>query len=100
MMRCPKCKGPAVLLIQNGEISCARQCNQTSAERAKRFALEGVVAKQARELRARLPQGVGFALVLFDFGETGSMAYASNGERSGLKAMLRELADKLETENN
>lgn len=58
--------------------------------------LENEVAYIAKALVAALPPGVGMALVLFDFGEAGSMAYASNGTRQDMIEMFRELLRKLE----
>lgn len=39
---------------------------------------------------------VGFALVLFDFGERGHMSYISNGHREGMVSLLKEWLAKLE----
>jgi hypothetical protein len=40
--------------------------------------------------------GLGFALVLFDFGEKGNMAYVSTAQRADTIKMLRELCGNLE----
>ena len=43
-----------------------------------------------------LPPGVGFALMLFDFGDGGNLTYLSNANRGQLVTQLRECADVLE----
>jgi hypothetical protein len=50
-----------------------------------------------QEYPGTLGSKVGYALVLFDFGDAGSMAYASNADRSDMVRTLRELISKLET---
>lgn len=61
--------------------------------------LSSLVRGLADPLRHSLDgSGLGFALILFDFGEDGTMAYAADGERAGVIRMLRELADKLEAD--
>ena len=62
---------------------------------ARRVALEETVGKMARRIGSELPVGVGFCLVMFNYGTAGSMAYASTGERETCMAMLRELLDKM-----
>lgn len=44
------------------------------------------------------PAGYGFLLTFFTFGEEGDMSYISNADREGAIKLLRELADKLESE--
>jgi hypothetical protein len=62
----------------------------------EREQLESVCGGIAGVIKEALPQGTGFALVLFDFGEAGNTAYASTGERADTIKMLRELAGNLE----
>jgi len=67
-----------------------------------RGALEDIVALIGYGVRESLEdtfgqQRVGFAVVIFDFGERGSMAYASNGQREDVVRTLRELLQKMET---
>jgi hypothetical protein len=45
---------------------------------------------------AEAAPGTGWALLMFDFGERGSVAYASNAKRPDMVRMLRELASQLE----
>lgn len=47
-----------------------------------------------------LPDGYGFALLVFDLGDGGFMNYISNAERDDMKRALRELVDKMEKEGN
>lgn len=93
---CSRCGGPAVVLAQTGETSCARQCHESPIVRAERLDLERLNADIARMLQDTLgPMGLGFVLVLHDFRAGGSMAYASNGQRADCVCMLRELLDKI-----
>jgi hypothetical protein len=70
---------------------------------------EAPKAREMREQLQRLTVGLaamlkkqlegaqcGFALVLFDFGEKGSMAYAADGVRGDMIKLFRETADKIE----
>lgn len=100
-MKCPKCGGPAVRLVQTGELSCVAQCAEKLPNMARRIALEERTGATARALGETMPPGVGFVLVLFDYGPggTGGMAYASTGDREDMKAMLRELLDKVLAES-
>lgn len=68
---------------------------ETHAEIAFRLRLETDVRQLAR-LRGRMRPGAGFALLLFDLGEGGSMAYASSAERADMIRALRELIGELE----
>lgn len=61
-----------------------------------RMDLEKACRKLGRELKAQMMPGVGFALVIFDFGPGGSMAYISTAQRADMLATLRELIAKLE----
>lgn len=97
-LRCPKCQGPAIRLTQTGTIDCARQCEESFVEKAKRIALEEWNARMARDLGAKVPADIGFVLITCNFGE-GSMTYASNVERNGCVHMLTELVDKMKSED-
>ena len=52
-------------------------------------------------IASALPLGVGFALVLFDFGEgeRNHLTYLSNAQRSDMIKTLREMVEKLELED-
>ena len=94
-LKCLKCQGPAVRLVQDGKLSCVNQCREAPVTMARRVALEETVAATARRLGREMPVGVGFCLVMFNYGVEGSMAYASTGERETAMCMLRELLDKM-----
>lgn len=51
-----------------------------------------------RELQKVLPReaGVGFAVLVFDFGGRGNLAYVSNAERSSMLQAMREFIGKAE----
>lgn len=53
-------------------------------------------AAQAAALQIGLEERVGYALILFDFGEEGNLAYASNADRSDMIKTLKEMIKKLE----
>jgi hypothetical protein len=46
--------------------------------------------KIGRELKASLPPGVGFAVLVFDIGRKGNLAYVSNAERTSMIEAMRE----------
>lgn len=48
-------------------------------------------------LKRACPEGIGFALEIFTFGEGGDMFYVSNAGRGDMIECLRELIEKLES---
>ncbi len=62
--------------------------NFPEAERAAQFV--------AQSIGYRLPEGYGFALLVFSFGEAGYLTHVSNCERTDLVKILRECADVLD----
>lgn len=94
-LKCLRCGGPAVRLVQTGELSCAQQCEETPVDMARRISLEETAAGMAKALGAAVPPGVGFCLVVFNYGGKGSMAFASSVRREETIAMLVELLDKM-----
>jgi len=94
-LKCLKCGGPAVRLVQTGELSCARQCKEGVVQMARRLVLQEEVSRIASALGEVLPKGVGFTLILSDFGADGNMAYASSVEREGCMSLLQEILDKM-----
>lgn len=60
-----------------------------------RVALEELCGQIGRSFGTIMPEGVGFALLMFDFGEEGSFAYTSNAKRGDMMAMLSEAIVKL-----
>jgi hypothetical protein len=63
-------------------------------ERMK-FTLQGI----ARQIGKAIPPGMGFALLLFQFGEGDDkwMTYASNAERQGMIDTMKEFIAKWES---
>jgi hypothetical protein len=59
-----------------------------------------LLESQARRLAEGCPAGVGFALMIFDFGEGGNMAYVSNAERADMIRALEELLQKLKQDRS
>lgn len=59
---------------------------------------EGEVAcrQLAEALNETMPEGWGFTLILFSYGEDGFSTYISTAQRADMVASLRELCDKLE----
>jgi hypothetical protein len=45
-------------------------------------------------LRTSVPARMGFALLLFDFGERGGMYYTSNAERASVLTAMHEFIEK------
>jgi hypothetical protein len=84
-----------VRILSSGELHCSNQCEESDVERSARLALQGVVAEVARALGPALPAGIGFVVILSDFGNTGGMAYASSIDREGSISMMQELVDKM-----
>lgn len=98
-LRCPKCNGPAVRVQQTSMLSCVGQCHERLPDTAKRIALEETTAALFRRIKAGMPVGVGFTLIMFNYGIDGSMAYASTAQRADMISTLREMADKLERDS-
>ncbi len=61
-----------------------------------RLHLENVSGEVGRLIGSAMPPGVGFALLIFDFGEKGNLAYISNAERTTMLESLREFIAKHE----
>jgi len=49
-----------------------------------------------RSIGHDLPKGIGFALLVFEFGTNGLLTWISNAQRADMVKSLRECADKLE----
>jgi hypothetical protein len=69
---------------------------ETPEQTARRLKLEADCSRVGRKLAEQLKPGVGFALLMFDFGEGGNLAYLSNAQRSDMIKTLREFIEKLE----
>mgnify|MGYP001609691257 CR=1 FL=1 len=50
-----------------------------------------------RIIKKSMPEGWGFSLVLFSFGEDGLMTYLSSGQREDCIKMLEELLTKIKS---
>lgn len=65
-----------------------------------RGSLEILAAESARriggELKRSLPAGVGFAVLVFDIGAKGNLAYVSNADRASMLEAMREFIAKNE----
>jgi hypothetical protein len=72
--------------------------DETMIEKQVRLVLEQQCRDVGGVIARECPAGVGFALVMFDFGDCGSMAYVSNGQRDYMVRALRELLQRLEAE--
>jgi len=57
--------------------------------------LEEEARKLARVIGGTLPEGIGFALLLFDFGEGGNLTYLSNAQRDDMLRALQEFMQKV-----
>lgn len=61
-----------------------------------RHELEELVRGIGQAIIRALPEGVGFALILADFGDEGSFAYTANMDRGDFLNLLREALEKLQ----
>jgi hypothetical protein len=63
--------------------------------------LEAVCRDIGRRIASGLPSGVGFTLIIFDFGEgeRNHLTYMSNAQRADMVKTLREMIEKLEAED-
>lgn len=59
-----------------------------------RAELEKLSRDVGRIIAGALPKGVGFTLLIHDFGEKGNLAYLSNGNREDMLAVMREFIAK------
>jgi hypothetical protein len=73
--------------------------DEAPAEREQREQLQRLALGLARMVKHQLAGAeCGFALVLFDSGAKGSMAYAADGLRTDVATMFREVAGKISVE--
>lgn len=56
--------------------------------------LEAHAKRIARSITDALPEGVGFALLIFDFGEHGHLTWLSNADRQDMIRALHEFMQK------
>lgn len=57
--------------------------------------LEEGARKLGRVIATGLPEGVGFALLLFDFGADGNLTWISNAQRDDMLKALQEFMRKV-----
>ncbi len=58
--------------------------------------LEERTRKVAIMFKDMMPDGVGYAFLMFTFGDDGWMTYASNAEREQMIKALQEMIEKME----
>lgn len=61
--------------------------------------LEEIARDVGRVIGGAVPPGVGFALLVFDFGTQGTISYLSNARREDMIAALKNLIVNLEAES-
>lgn len=61
--------------------------------------LEEIARDVGREIGEAMPLGVGFALLVFDFGSDGTISYISNARREDMIAALKALIVNMEAES-
>lgn len=61
--------------------------------------LEEIARDIGRVIGGAVPPGVGFALLVFDFGTQGTISYLSNARRDDMIAALKNLIVNLEAES-
>lgn len=71
---------------------------ETIVQKQVRLVLEQQCREIADTIAQACPAGVGFALLLFDYGDGGNIAYVSNGARDDMRKALRELLDRWEVQ--
>jgi hypothetical protein len=62
--------------------------------------LERLAREIGDVIKSRVPRGVGAAVMTFDLGSGGTIAYVSNAARGDMVRALRELATNLEAAQN
>ena len=62
----------------------AAEQEENPEQRMKRIKFEEHCADIGRAIGDVMPKGVGFAFMMFDFGEGGNMAWLSNGRREDM----------------
>ena len=100
---CPRCGAEAIRVQQDGGLACTMDCHETLRDVAIRKELEGLTADLARLVGAHTPKGYIFTLILASADDGGAktsnaLAYASSGQRQDCVSMLREMADRLDSE--
>lgn len=68
--------------------------NPRDTANSGRTALEEKSREIGKIIGAALPNGVGFALLLFNFGEGGNLAWISNAQRDDMMLALAEFMER------
>lgn len=69
---------------------------ETPENRRERARMEAHSRAIAAAIAEGLPEGIGFALLLFDFGEGGNLVWISNANREDMVRALREQLARFE----
>ena len=56
--------------------------------------VEFALREVAEFIKPKLPDGMGFTLLMFDFGSGGNMFYISDGQREDVLKSMQEFIDK------
>lgn len=60
--------------------------------------LEALARSIGRTLKVAMPEGVGFALLVFDYGEGGHLTYVSSARREDMVKAVKEWLELVEAE--
>jgi len=60
----------------------------------KNARIEGILHGLGAEINKALPKGMGFTLLLFDFGKGGNLFYISNGHKEDVIKTMEEFIKK------
>ena len=58
--------------------------------------IEALLKELGSDLKKRMPAGWGFNLLIFSYGEGGSLFYISSAQRKDMLKAMREFIDKFE----
>lgn len=68
--------------------------DETQEQMEARLGLEEMCVKIGNQLDGEMPEGIGFTLLMFNFGEGGHLAYLSNAQRADMLDTMREFLSK------
>ncbi len=68
---------------------------ETTETKTSRLSLENECLLIGRALGQAMPKNVGFALLMFDFGDAGNLAYVSNAKREDMIRAVEEWLTKV-----
>ncbi len=64
--------------------------------KVRHFQAEQVLRKMGQDLKHYTPEGFGFMVLLFTYGDGGAMFYASSAERADMIKAMKEFISKNE----